>query len=300
MIEAALSRLGKPLLFVSQTLPHPGNLGELAALGIWNFSFSGVAQALRALETYRRFQERWQARSFEAGGAAGAAPDLSSHAACRAALRAHGIPLAPDALVQDADQAAAAAARLGFPVAVKIESPDIPHKTEAGGVVLGLADETAVREATRRVLDNARRHAPGACINGVLVQKMAAAGHEVIIGAIRDPDFGPLLMLGLGGIHVEVLGDTVFEPVPLGPVEAAAMIRRLRAVRLLDGVRGALPADIAALADLLVKTSRLLEAAGGTVSELEFNPVLVHPAGQGVTVVDALVATHAPQAAPHG
>jgi acyl-CoA synthetase (NDP forming) len=301
VIQDALSRLGKPLLFVSQTLPDPGNLAELASLGIWNFSFQGCAQALRALEDYRRFRARWAARSFLEGRAAsGVAPSFASHAECRAALRAHGVPLAPDALAEDEEAAIAAALRLGFPVAVKIESADIPHKTEAGGVLLGLRDAEAVRDAYRRVLANVRRHAPDARIDGVLVQKMAQPGREVIIGAIRDPDFGPLLMLGLGGVYVEVLRDTVFEPVPVGPREAEAMIRRLRAVRLLDGVRGEPPADIPALAKLLVDVSRLLDAAGDTVGELEFNPVLVHTAGAGVTVVDALIAPAGPGGVTHG
>ncbi|WP_137176765.1 acetate--CoA ligase family protein [Roseomonas sp. AR75] len=299
VIEAALSRLSKPLLFVSQTLPHPGNLAELADLGVWNFSFSGCAQALRGLDDYRAFRDRWKARSFAEGSAAVSATlALTGHGARSAALRAHGIPLAPDELAQDADAAAAAASRLGFPVAVKIESDDIPHKTEAGGVLLNLADAEAVRDAFQRVQANARRLAPGARIAGAVVQKMAPPGQEVIVGAIRDADFGPLLMLGLGGIHVEVLGDTVFEPVPLGPREAEAMIRRLRGVRLLEGVRGAPPADIPALVRLLVDVSLFLQAAGSGWTELELNPVLVHPLGEGLTVVDALIATGG--ASPHG
>lgn len=292
VIEESLSRLGKPLLFVSQTLPDPGNLAELASLGIWNFSFQGCAQALRALETYRLFRQAWSARSFAGGEADKAVPASALRTApgLRETLRAHGIPLAADRLARTADEAAFAAEAMGFPVAVKIESGDLPHKTEAGGVVLGLPDAAAVRAAADTVLANARRYRPDARIDGVLVQKMAARGQEVIVGAIRDPDFGPLLMLGLGGIHVEVLGDTVFEPVPVGPREAEAMIRRLRGFRLLEGVRGAPPGDIEALSRLLVDVSRLLDATDGGWSELELNPVLVHAAPGGLTVVDALVA----------
>jgi acetyltransferase len=288
VIEDALSRLGKPLLFVSQTLPDPGNLEVLAELGIQNYSFQGCAYALRALDAYRVFQEGWRARA-PTEVAPLPAIRLGTHAALRETLRGCGVPLAPDALAADEEAAVAAAARLGYPVAVKIESPDIPHKTEAGGVVLNVADPDALRAAVRQVLANTRRAAPAARIEGVLVQRMAAPGREMVVGVIRDADFGPLVMLGFGGIYVEVLRDVVFEPAPLTLDHARGMIRRLKAVALLHGVRGEPPADAEALARLLVDVSCFAVAAGESVREAEFNPVLVHPAGQGLTVVDALV-----------
>lgn len=289
VIEASLARLGKPLLFVSQTLPHPSNLVTLSELGIQNFSLQGSAQALKALEDYRLFRAGWAERSFDIAIQRDTLPPLAGFLAQGAALRARGIPLAADALVQTEEEAIAAAERLGFPVAVKIASPDILHKSDIGGVMLNIGDAAALRDACRQVLDKARQHQPRARIEGLQVQKMASPGREIIIGAIRDPDFGPLVMLGLGGIYVELLRDTVFEPAPLGPREAAAMIERLKAKQLLHGIRGELPADVAALADLLVRVSQLMVDGADRIAEMEFNPVLVHPKGQGLTVVDAVV-----------
>lgn len=296
VIEASLARLGKPLLFVSQTLPHASNLVALSELGIQNFSLQGSAQALRALEDYRLFQQRWARRSFDAPRPAPALRQgqrFSTHAEQRAALAAYRIPLAAEALVGAEAEAAVAAERLGYPVAVKIASPDILHKSEAGGVVLGISDAAALRAAYRQVLANAARHHPAARIEGVQVQRMAPPGREMIVGGLLDPDFGPLLMLGFGGIYVEILRDTVFEPVPLGLNEARDMIHRLKAVRMLEGIRGEPPGDIDALARLLVDVARLLADSAGAIAELEFNPVLVHPAGAGLTVVDAVMVSRA-------
>ena len=289
-IEEALRDLGKPVFFVSQTEPDPGNVESLAELGIQNYSFQGVAHALRALEDFRRFRLAWSERTFDAPVAlAPASPSGSWNLEReRELLRSQGIPLAPDAIVGDAEAACAAAESLGYPVAVKISSSDIPHKTDAGGVILGLTSPAELREACARILGNARRVAPEARIDGLQVQKMARPGVEMVVGAVYDADFGPILMLGFGGIYVEVLRDTVFEPTPLGLVEAHAMIGRLNGLKLLQGPRGRPPSDIDALAGLLVSLSALLVSQRGAIAEVEFNPVIVHEAGNGVTVVDTL------------
>ena len=183
----------------------------------------------------------------------------------------------------------AAAERIGYPVALKVQSPDIAHKTEVGGVRLGLASADAVRAAHATILDRARTAHPQADIRGVLVQKMAPRGREVILGISRDRDFGPMLMVGLGGIHVEVLRDVAFAPVPLARSEALDLIRSLKGAKLLEGVRGEPPADLEALADLMVKLSRFAADAADRIEEIDLNPVLVHAAGEGVSVVDALI-----------
>jgi acetate---CoA ligase (ADP-forming) len=170
-----------------------------------------------------------------------------------------------------------------------VQSPDITHKTEAGAVALGVEGEAAVRAAYARVLANARAAHPAAAIQGVLVQRMAPAGVEMILGVSRDPDFGPMLMVGLGGIHVEVLRDVAFAPVPIGRDEALALLGELKGAALLGGVRGAAPADRAALAELIVALSRFSADHADQVDEIDLNPVIVHPEGQGLTIVDALI-----------
>ncbi len=170
-----------------------------------------------------------------------------------------------------------------------MQSPDILHKTEAGAVILGLSGEDAVRDGYRTVLSRAKAAHPNAHIEGVLVQAMARPGIEMILGVTRDADYGPMLMAGLGGIHVEVLRDVAFAPVPLGRDDAARLLGELRGAALLDGVRGAKPADREALIDLIVALSRFAADHADAVAEIDLNPVIVHPEGEGLTVVDALI-----------
>ncbi len=166
------------------------------------------------------------------------------------------MPLPPETLAKTEDAAVAAAAKIGGPVALKVQSPNILHKTEAGAVMLNVSGDAAVGEAYRTVLERAKAAHPEAHIEGVLVQAMARRGVEMIIGITSDPDFGPMLMVGLGGIHVEVLKDVAFAPVPLGPDEALDLVGQLKGAALLDGVRGAPPSDKAALAQLISTLSR--------------------------------------------
>ncbi len=193
-----------------------------------------------------------------------------------------------EALAKSEDEAVAAATRIGGKVALKVQSPDILHKTEAGAVILGLSDN-AVRDGYRTVLSRAKAAHPNAHIEGVLVQAMARPGIEIILGVTRDPDYGPMLMAGLGGIHVEVLRDVAFAPVPLGRDDAVRLLGELRGAALLDGVRGARPADRDALVDLIVALSRFAADHADAIAEIDLNPVIVHPEGEGLTVVDALI-----------
>jgi len=197
--------------------------------------------------------------------------------------------LPSEALATSEDEAAAAAAKIGGAVALKVQSPDILHKTEAGAVMLGLADEAAVRDGYRSVMARALKAHPNARIDGVLVQAMAKRGQEMIIGVTRDPTFGPLLMVGLGGIHVEVLRDVAFAPVPLSVDDALALLDDLKGAALLKGVRGQKPADRVQLAELVSAVSRFAADHADLIEEIDLNPVIVHPEGEGVSVVDALI-----------
>lgn len=186
------------------------------------------------------------------------------------------------------ESALAAAHRLGYPVALKLQSPDLPHKSEAGAIALNVRDDDALRASFGRLLRNAREHAPEAQIRGALVQPMAARGVEMIAGIVNDDEFGPFVMVGLGGIYVEVLKDTVLAPAPVDKQSARDMLRSLKGWPLLAGVRGEPPADVEAMADLLVDLSKLALAAEGCLQELDVNPIFVHEQGKGLTIVDAL------------
>jgi acetyltransferase len=202
-------------------------------------------------------------------------------------LRGLGIPLTPAVLARSQEQAQEAQRQFASPVAIKIESPDVLHKTEAGGVRLGLNTPEDVAQAYSQILQSVTAHAPSARVRGVLVQPMAEAGVECVVGLSQDPVFGPVVMVGLGGVWIELLKDVTFARCPVSPAEAEAMIHRLRGVRLLQGFRGSPPADIQALADLVSRVSVIGAALGDQLGELDLNPVFVHP--KGVTAVDVVL-----------
>jgi acetyl coenzyme A synthetase (ADP forming)-like protein len=207
----------------------------------------------------------------------------------RSVLQAMRLPLAAGGLARTADEAAALARRLGFPVAVKLASQRLTHKTEVGGVRLGLTDEAAVRRAFEEIRSRLAGDNALEAMEGVSVQEMIGGGTEVLVGVTHDPLFGPLVAFGLGGVHVEVLGDVCFRVTPLTDRDAGEMVRGIRGYRLLQGYRGHPAADLAALEDLLLRVSRLVEEVP-EVSELDLNPVFALPPGQGCRVVDARIA----------
>jgi acetyltransferase len=173
---------------------------------------------------------------------------------------------------------------------LKVLSPDIQHKTEIGGVQVGLQNEDTVRHAFRKVTAAARSHHPSARVQGVLIQEMVTSGvAEVILGLMRDHDFGPVVVYGSGGVLVELLHDSSLRRPPFDHGEALAMIEETRGAALLRGFRGTPPADVAALADALVRLSWLAADLGDLLTALEINPLMVLPAGQGVVAVDALL-----------
>jgi acyl-CoA synthetase (NDP forming) len=206
-------------------------------------------------------------------------------------LSAAGIALARSRLAPDAAAAADAAREIGLPVAIKVMSPDIPHKSELGLVRLGVETPEAARATAEDLLARARA-AGAARIDGVLVQEQVEGGVEMIVGLSQDPQFGPTLTLGAGGVHAEVLKDVVASPLPVGPQDVRDMIASLRMAPLLDGVRGAPPADKAALVDLVLRAAALGLAAGDRIQEMDLNPVLVQP--HRAVVVDALVVAGPP------
>lgn len=298
-----LAATTKPILFHSHILPTEDNFNAVASMGGQAFhSLRGCVAALAAIDRHAAFLEQWRNRSPEPriGPArfSELAPGVLDEAATTALLAAYNVPTAPSCLVRSPAEAAAALAELGEPVVLKIQSPDIAHKTEAGGVALGVtaADAAHVYD---RILANAASHAPGARIEGVLVQKMMPKGHEVVIGVSRDPEFGPLVMLGAGGIYLEVLKDVIFAPAPISQKDALAMIGSLKTAPILMGARGEPPADIAALADLVVQVS-LLAATEAAIDQLDLNPLFVYPEGHGVVAVDALAVAGSPAAPKHG
>jgi acetyl coenzyme A synthetase (ADP forming)-like protein len=235
---------------------------------------------LRTEQESRRAEEQMSGSAVEQSVLAGGEAN--------ALLEAYGIPTPPEGLAAGPHEAAALASRIGFPVALKLISPDILHKTDMGGVILGVQDEEAAVAGYETLLARAARAHPGAEIRGVLVQKMITGGQEVIVGVKRDPTFGPLVMFGLGGVYVEALADVSFRLAPLTVADAWDMLKEVRSAKLLEGLRGNPPADRAALVDLIVSVGRLA-AAHPEVAELDLNPVLVQPEGKGVVAIDVRV-----------
>jgi acyl-CoA synthetase (NDP forming) len=212
---------------------------------------------------------------------------LSEHESKRL-LAQYGIPITREVVVNSVEDALEAATKIGYPVCLKIDSPDILHKTEVGGIKLNLRSAEEVTRAYTEIMANVAKHRPDAGINGIIVAEMVQGGTEVIIGIKNDPQFGPTVMFGLGGIFVEVLKDVSLRIVPFTSLEAQTMLEEIKGFKILEGARGQKPADTAALKDLLLKVGQMAEDLKGELQELDLNPVLVLPEGQGVKVADAL------------
>ena len=301
----------KPVFMWTYTLPAARTVEILNEAGYPLFTNAqGCARTLRAMADYRVLRERLlppigaTTAPVPAGAKIRAALAQSGPVLCeyraRLLLSAYGIGADnAGALAHSGEEAAAAALAIGRPVALKVQSADIAHKTEAGAVALNLTGADAVRAAYDRVLASAKRHAPAARIDGVLVQPMAPAGREVILGINRDPIWGLMLMVGLGGVLVEVLGDVALAPVPLDRAAAHALLGRLKGAQVFGGYRGSRPADTEALADLMVALSQFAAAHADDIAEIDLNPVIVHAQGRGVSVVDALIVKRETEAADH-
>jgi len=203
-------------------------------------------------------------------------------------LKAYGFPLVEHKLTQSADEAAAAADKIGYPVVLRVVSPKIVHKFEMKGVVLDLQSAEQVREAYESMRKHLLKHISAEDIHGILVRKMIPAGKEVILGINRDPVFGHVIMFGLGGIYVEAFKDVTFRVVPIREAEARDMVNGLRASSVLKGLRGEAPSDTGAIEDCLKRLSQLA-ADFPKIAELDINPLIVHPAGEGAHVADVRI-----------
>lgn len=267
-----------------------------------------AVDAAAALASYAEARRGWFADKDARAALAVQAPARSSSeseygrgvvATVRAAqwLNEHHVTTAAVKLARDAEEAVAAAAVLGYPVALKIESPDVHHKTEVHGVKLALGNADAIRHAFDEVTANVRRHRPHARIEGVIVQRLAQGDVELVVGLKQDPMFGLVIMVGLGGVHVEVLKDVVFRTAPVTPAEAGRMLDELHARAILTGVRGRAPVDRAALTRLVSAVSVFGAAAGTRLKELDLNPVFA--SADGVIAVDWLMVLDDGDASAH-
>jgi len=208
--------------------------------------------------------------------------------AARGLLAAYGIAFPPSTLVQTVEDAVAAAGGIGYPVVLKVASPEISHKTDVGGVAVGIQDAAALRAAWEKMTRSVRAAAPGARLDGYEVEAQVPAGKEVLVGVQRDPNFGPIVVFGMGGIYVEALRDVTFRLAPMRPISAQNMIESVRGSSILKGVRGEPPSDLGALTEVIERVSQLA-VDRPEVAELDLNPLIVRPSGLGVVAVDARV-----------
>ncbi|HEY74929.1 MAG TPA: acetate--CoA ligase [Thermoflexia bacterium] len=288
----------KPILgcFMGEARIKAG-VDVLRQYGVPNYPFpERAAEALAAMVAYRREQERpiHPPERFEVDRdavrkvlekARSEGRVSIGDAEARAILEAYGFPVPPSRLAATPEEAIEAAEEMGYPVVLKVASPDILHKTDVGGVKLNLRSAEDVRDAFDLIMYRATRYVPDARIWGCLVQKMVPGGREVLIGMSRDPQFGPLVAFGLGGIYVEALKDVVFRVAPFSRQEAEEMIREIRAYPLLEGVRGEPPADHEAMVDALCRISQLVTDFPEIV-ELDINPLMVFDEGRGAVALD--------------
>jgi len=259
----------------------PSGLWAISALADW----VKASSERRSYPFYQPGAERKKALKILSGSERGKA---LSEWRSKQILEAYGIPVTKEILARSPEEALAAAKQIGYPVAMKIMSPDLLHKSDIGGVLLNIADAPAVEKAYRDLLERAANQRPDAAIEGVLVQEMLKPGLEMIIGIKKDPVFGPAIVLGLGGVFVEVLKDVSTRVAPLREEDARAMLEELKGRALLEGARGSLPRDKDALVEVLVKVSRLAYEMEDLIQEMDINPLIVQARGDGAVAADAL------------
>ncbi|MDA1325823.1 MAG: acetate--CoA ligase family protein [Proteobacteria bacterium] len=295
--EAVMARApkspGKPIVMISEMNWQPAERPAIDAPYIAGTLDHGL-RALKRLIDFAAYQNNAESLGESATLLTPLALRIAGdtplgEADSTAILEANGLPFARHALAANAGDAVEKAAEIGFPVALKIASPHIAHKTELDGIRLNLTDKAAVRSAHDDLLDTVSTKMPEARIDGVLVQEMVAGGVEMILGMVLDPQFGPLMMVGAGGTLTELIEDRAVGFAPLAHAQAAAMIDSLRIARLLDGWRGGVKLDRGALADALVTLSQFAARTDGQIAAIDLNPVMVLPEGQGVRIVDALI-----------
>ncbi|ADM28386.1 acetyl-CoA synthetase (ADP-forming) beta subunit; branched-chain acyl-CoA synthetase (ADP-forming) beta subunit [Ignisphaera aggregans DSM 17230] len=203
-------------------------------------------------------------------------------------LSEYKFPVPKFGLAKSEEEAVKIADSIGYPVVLKIVSPDIVHKSDVGGVIINLKDSSDVREGFRKIMLNVRNRAPNARIEGVLIQEMVPQGLEIIVGSTRDTIFGPIVMFGLGGVFVEVLRDVSFRVAPITPIDADMMIRELKAYKILEGYRGSPPRDLDAVKDILIKTSNIMLEVE-EIQDIDLNPIMLFERGKGAKIADARI-----------
>jgi acetate---CoA ligase (ADP-forming) len=297
LIEKAAAASSKPIAAFSSVVGGPVDPEILQPLRQAGVPLMEGAEcttaALRNMAEYFEFRKNWQGRS--EGDDALPAPHaklpagiLPAEASFRL-FESFGIPVVPTVLTRSATDAATAAECMGFPVALKVESLDIAHKSDVGGVALNLTTTGEVRDAFSRIESQVKTNAPAAKIDGIVVQRMAREGVEMILGIKRDPLFGPVVICGFGGILVEMLKDAAIGIPPLSREQARDMLKRLRGFAILGGIRGKPAADLDALCSAVAAVSRLAISLGDQLEGLDINPLIVLPKNEGVVAVDALV-----------
>jgi acetyltransferase len=276
----------------------PQGRAELHAAGIPAYIFpESAARALFALNRQREWQERPVAEVVRRPANRDAAQRILGDAAragraqltqreSLALLEAYGVTTAPVLLITDQSELEKSAEAIGYPLVMKLESPDITHKTEVGGVRVGIANASQLREAYLAMLSSVRRAAPQARVEGVFLQRLVSGGRETIVGISRDSRFGALLMFGLGGIFVETLQDVIFRLPPVDEMQARDMVRGIRGARVLRAHRGALAVDEPALVNTICRVGQLADDFP-EIAELDINPLLALP--EGAIAVDARV-----------
>lgn len=255
----------------------------LATLAAWHLRHERRLAGPRVVERH----SSPEAATLAAALLDGAAQHTLTERESKAVLAAYGVPVVSEMRVTDAVAATAVAADFGYPVAIKVESPDLPHKTDAGVIRLNLKSEAELRAAYEEVMTNASRVEPRPRIHGVLVQPMIPAGIEIMVGARIDPLLGPVIVAGLGGVLVELIKDTAVALAPVTRAEARGMLARLRGAAALNGFRGAKPVDLARLAEIICRISELAADQGERIAELDVNPLIC--AGSRIVAVDALI-----------
>ena len=284
---------GKPICiaWIPESLEGPGPVAVDTSADL--SLFRSMRRLMKAIALWLEYHDGQPAMGV-IGEAAKAAAAALPEGACtlmeaqaKSAFAAAGLPAMPDARAATAETAIAAAEALGYPVVLKLDSPDIAHKTEVGGVKLNLASAAEVSTAFAAIMEGVRSHAPAARVDGVLVQRMAARGPELILGARQDPQFGVTLLVGLGGVQAELWRDVALDIAPVSPARAEAMLRSLKSFALLDGFRGAAPVDVAKVAETIARFSELAAAIGPRLEEMEINPLVCLP--EGSVALDGLM-----------
>jgi len=292
-LEPMAAAAGKPIciMWIPESLEGPG--AEAADVSANLVLFRSTRRLTNALRLwFQRYDAKpapgvVDARAEAAAACVPAGAATLMEAAAKAVFAKAGLPVVQEHRASDAAAAVKAAQALGFPVVLKLDSPDVAHKTEVGGVELNLADEPAVVAAFPRIMAGAAKHAPQARVDGVLIQRMEARGVELILGARRDPQFGVMILVGLGGVQAELWKDVALDVAPVSPEGAMAMLRSLKSFPLLDGFRGSAPVDVALVAETIAQFSAFAAAMGDRLEEAEINPLVCR--ADGCVAVDGLM-----------